>query len=267
MTAEDQFIRNKYYRWYQRLCSGWSCAKDRTEDYIEKHHILPKAMGGNNNKGNIVKLSFRKHFLAHWLLTRCTQGSARTKMLTALHGMKRKGKFRVVSGWQFAVARVALVQWHADPVVKTAICECLKKTRANPAFKAAQRDGVKKWNADPAVKAANSERRKKASADPVVKAAFIERIKRMNADPIFQAAHSERGREAMRKLQSDPVFKSATIERMKSLHTDPAFKAATRERVGETMRKLHSDPVFRAAHSERSRKRMQAMNATRYGHV
>jgi hypothetical protein len=40
------------------------------ESYYEKHHINPKCLGGNNSKDNIVKLTAREHFLAHWLLAR-----------------------------------------------------------------------------------------------------------------------------------------------------------------------------------------------------
>jgi hypothetical protein len=44
-------------------------AKDRIIDtYTEKHHIVPKAMGGSNYKSNIVKLTAREHFIAHILL-------------------------------------------------------------------------------------------------------------------------------------------------------------------------------------------------------
>jgi hypothetical protein len=44
-------------------------AKDRVvEGYTEKHHIIPKCMNGTNNPDNLVKLTAREHFLAHWLL-------------------------------------------------------------------------------------------------------------------------------------------------------------------------------------------------------
>jgi hypothetical protein len=43
--------------------------KNRSVDgYTEKHHIIPKCMNGTNNSDNIVKLTAREHFLAHWLL-------------------------------------------------------------------------------------------------------------------------------------------------------------------------------------------------------
>ena len=45
-------------------------AKNRIIDgYSERHHIIPKCMGGNNNPDNLVNLTAREHFLIHWLLT------------------------------------------------------------------------------------------------------------------------------------------------------------------------------------------------------
>lgn len=38
--------------------------------YKEKHHIVPTCLGGPNIAENIVKLTAREHFLAHWLLHR-----------------------------------------------------------------------------------------------------------------------------------------------------------------------------------------------------
>lgn len=36
--------------------------------YYEKHHILPKSLGGTDENGNIVLLTYREHYLAHYLL-------------------------------------------------------------------------------------------------------------------------------------------------------------------------------------------------------
>ena len=36
--------------------------------YYENHHAIMKSMGGDNNKENLVLLTAREHFLAHWLL-------------------------------------------------------------------------------------------------------------------------------------------------------------------------------------------------------
>lgn len=39
-------------------------------EYCEKHHIIPRSMGGPNTKDNIAKLTGREHFLAHLLLAK-----------------------------------------------------------------------------------------------------------------------------------------------------------------------------------------------------
>lgn len=38
--------------------------------YYEKHHIIPRYMGGDNSNQNLVHLSFREHILAHYILWR-----------------------------------------------------------------------------------------------------------------------------------------------------------------------------------------------------
>lgn len=37
-------------------------------DYFENHHIMPTSLGGTDDPENIVKLTYREHYLAHWLL-------------------------------------------------------------------------------------------------------------------------------------------------------------------------------------------------------
>jgi hypothetical protein len=39
-----------------------------TTEYIEKHHIIPKCIGGNDKKENISQLTAKEHRLVHLLL-------------------------------------------------------------------------------------------------------------------------------------------------------------------------------------------------------
>jgi hypothetical protein len=62
------FINNKYYKWYKELTTQ----KDRDfVPYTEKHHIIPKCMGGSDKQNNLVILTAREHYIAHLLLTKC----------------------------------------------------------------------------------------------------------------------------------------------------------------------------------------------------
>lgn len=67
-------------------------AKNRTEEleYYENHHILPKSLGGSNDKTNLVKLTAREHFICHWLLVKmyAVGTCERQKMLFAFWRMK-----------------------------------------------------------------------------------------------------------------------------------------------------------------------------------
>lgn len=47
-------------------------AKTRSDlsGYTEIHHVIPKSLGGTDLKSNLVKLTAREHFIAHWLLTK-----------------------------------------------------------------------------------------------------------------------------------------------------------------------------------------------------
>lgn len=57
--------------------------------YGEKHHIIPKCLGGDNKKENLVKLTAREHFLCHYCLVKIYEGKAGYhKMLHAFMIMK-----------------------------------------------------------------------------------------------------------------------------------------------------------------------------------
>lgn len=40
------------------------------DDYTEKHHIIPRSLGGTDEPSNLVILSAREHFICHYLLTK-----------------------------------------------------------------------------------------------------------------------------------------------------------------------------------------------------
>ncbi len=102
------FIENKYRRWYLALMER---ARDRKIiGYTERHHILPRSLGGTNKSDNLVRLTYREHYLAHWLLIKFTNGLFLRKMKHALAqmGYQTVGE-RQIASWRFEVARKAHV--------------------------------------------------------------------------------------------------------------------------------------------------------------
>lgn len=57
-------------------------ARPSFEGYKERHHIVPKSLGGSNDSFNLVDLTAREHFVAHFLLAKLLGG-------TQWHAIKR----------------------------------------------------------------------------------------------------------------------------------------------------------------------------------
>lgn len=84
------YLQNKYTHWYYNVIQQ---AQSRIiSGYTEKHHIIPKSLGGTNQKENLVALTAREHFVCHLLLTKMTENEARSKMSLAVFYLTGNGK-------------------------------------------------------------------------------------------------------------------------------------------------------------------------------
>lgn len=81
------FVNNKYLTWYINIIVYAQARALPLSGYSERHHIIPKSLGGTDDKSNIVRLTGKEHFLAHKLLTKFTSGSSYHKMMHALWRM------------------------------------------------------------------------------------------------------------------------------------------------------------------------------------
>jgi hypothetical protein len=76
--------------------------------YTERHHIVPKCMGGSNISSNLVRLTAREHFIAHKLLYKYYKT---TKLAHAWFSMLRysDNQYRTFTARQYAEAKQAHV--------------------------------------------------------------------------------------------------------------------------------------------------------------
>lgn len=78
-----------YLPHYERLIER---AKTRQiEGYKERHHIIPRCMGGSDDPDNLVDLTAREHFVAHQLLVKIYPTNG--KLIYACMMMKSPSKF------------------------------------------------------------------------------------------------------------------------------------------------------------------------------
>jgi mRNA-degrading endonuclease YafQ of YafQ-DinJ toxin-antitoxin module len=70
--------------------------------YKEKHHIVPRCMGGTNDPANLVELTAREHFIAHLLLLKIypnKKSLIKAVNLMCLYNEKQDRSLNKMYGW------------------------------------------------------------------------------------------------------------------------------------------------------------------------
>ena len=102
------FIDNKYKKLYFKIIENRRC--NNFLGYTEKHHIIPRSIGGLDISDNFVKLSAREHFICHYLLKKFTRGQSYYKMVCAFKAMceliSQNTSLRYVNSFLFEKSRL-----------------------------------------------------------------------------------------------------------------------------------------------------------------
>ena len=134
--------QNKYYTLYRNIILN-RIANPIYSVYTERHHILPKCCGGNDESSNIISLSAREHFLVHYILTKFVTGKSKYKIILAFHALSkytsvnRKEKYinsRLYEAMKIEISSAnskrSLEMW-ADPHFREKIIEAQKTSWVN----------------------------------------------------------------------------------------------------------------------------------------
>lgn len=81
------FNESKYSRWYYQIVERAQC-RTKPEEYCERHHVIPKSVGGSHERDNLVFLTGREHLLCHYLLSKM--------MIDREHSLKMKRAFAMM---------------------------------------------------------------------------------------------------------------------------------------------------------------------------
>jgi len=146
-------MNRTYYKHYLSLCqSRQTLIRENSKDtYYEKHHIVPRSLGGTDHPSNLVMLTPKEHYIAHLLLYnhyKSVGGDSLKKMAFALVSMNatnnpnhRREKIKSSRTYQTIkeAARVAVLGRKVEDTVnyrkpKTpAHAEAIKKARLESA--------------------------------------------------------------------------------------------------------------------------------------
>lgn len=124
-----------YQRIYDQIIDR---AKQRKlEGYKERHHIIPKCMGGSNKEDNLIELTAREHFICHWIL--CRIYPENKKLAHAFWFMSKQNsptqqRDYIVSSRTYAeaVSNLKFTEEHKENIRKTRVG---KKTIVHPGTK------------------------------------------------------------------------------------------------------------------------------------
>lgn len=69
--------------------------------YVERHHVVPRCLGGGNQRENIVRLTPEEHYLAHQLLVRLHPGDLRLSWaaVAMTNGTRTQARSNKLYGW------------------------------------------------------------------------------------------------------------------------------------------------------------------------
>jgi|LakMenEpi03Aug12_release.lakeMendotaPanAssembly.Ray.scaffolds.fasta_scaffold380699_2 hypothetical protein len=125
------YLHNKYTIWYNSIISRALTRSLDKSCYFEKHHIVPRCLGGTNDKNNIVKLTAREHFICHLLLVRMVDDRvAKSKLSYAVWQVTKR---YTVSSKMYEMLRIQLSANTKGIPKSEAHKEALRKPKSNTA--------------------------------------------------------------------------------------------------------------------------------------
>jgi len=219
------FINNKYRTWYYSIINNALIAG--REEYVEKHHIIPKSLGGSNSAENIVRLTAKEHLLCHKLLVKITEGRAQSKMqmalwaMATLHSPNHSGGRKKLTVQEFAKAREAV----ATNTDRKQHLSVLHSGERNPFYGQTQ----------------STEAKEKMSI--AKKGKYTE-----EKNHFFGKTHSESVRQRISNARKNTQASEETKEKMRAsqrLRQTPEARALASEVASEAMKKLLNEPVYR----------------------
>jgi hypothetical protein len=155
-----------------------------SEGRVEKHHIVPRSMGGNNKKDNLVALSLRLHFLAHWLLWKAYKNA---KMANAF--------------WTMACCNGSKLNSKTYVMVRNLAADAISKSRLGKTTSDKQKQIVSKLMSDRVVspetrqKISEAKRGKKQSPEHAAKLAALRVGRKLSDETKLKMSLAKKGKK------------------------------------------------------------------------
>lgn len=200
--------------------------------YAERHHVIPRCLGGTNDRSNIVRLTPEEHFLIHLLLVKMHPGHAGLVSAVFLLSRSSEGKTcrnNKIFGWLRREYAARKAGWKHSPDVRAIINQKNRGKVRTQDFK----DGVaafhtgRKRPAQTGLKI--SESHKKRCRMPE----FREKMARIRTGAVV----TEESKARMSAAQKGRVHSEETRAKMSAAHLGRKKSEETRQRMSEARKR------------------------------
>lgn len=117
-----------YKKHYEYLIAKRGLQTKPSTGYYERHHIVPKSMGGSNDPSNLVYLTAREHFIAHWLLWKIYNNKETAFAFKSMTMSRKDSGSRFITSKGFSIAREAAAKYMSEhnPMKKSEVSSKFK---------------------------------------------------------------------------------------------------------------------------------------------
>jgi hypothetical protein len=105
---------------YNKICERGQFRILNDLVYTEKHHIIPKSMGGTNKKDNLTNLTAKEHFICHKILCELYPNNEKLKYAFWAMCNQRKNRDYIVSSRDYEYAKnLCLEIWKKPKTIES----------------------------------------------------------------------------------------------------------------------------------------------------
>ena len=223
-------LNNKYTKWYWELIE--TRRYNTATDFTMCHHIVPRSLGGTDDKDNLINLSNREHFVAHLLLSKMFTGKDKSKMRFAARQMigfytpssriyemvKRDANNAVRALWKDPIWREKVIEERkirlADPTERAHMSERMIEVWSREEYRKKHSESMKRVCNTPEARERNSNDMLAAWKDPAKKKNLLKN-RRPPTDEI-RKIQSTSSTEANKKSWADPAVREKRIAGIKA---------------------------------------------------
>jgi hypothetical protein len=233
----------KYKAKYEKFISS---LKDRfipEGQYFETHHIIPRSMGGSNDKTNLIKLLPREHYIAHAMLWKMKfPGVYHAKMAYAFctftHGFKYK---RHKNSYKFSSRLYESFKRNLSKIQSE-----YQSGEGNPFYGKSHSSETKEK-----IRAYRKGKKLEEIFSPTV----IENIKLGNKNKIVTEDQKKKRKEAQKKYWSNKEHKEKQSTQAKKMWEDPNFKEKMRPYIEARKNKPRDPKIIEKGLETKKRKK------------